>query len=267
MKCLAVDLDGTTLNRWNKISDKNLNALKQAHNQGILVVPVTGRSLDMIPESLNNCDFIDYVICSNGAVIYNFKTKEKMYEATIPNQECISFLEELPSFYLSANIDGHIVLQSGWIGTLYQFLRKNNKTKFLKVNKIKSYLKDTKKDVECFQMYTLRKSIHYQMMNILKKYPSLIEANINAPENRYTEIFSYFSSKGKALLFLKEHLQLEWVYSIGDGQNDLSLFEVSDFSMAMGNGHKDCKEKANVILPSNNKDGLSFGIEKYVLKG
>ena len=116
-------------------------------------------------------------------------------------------------------------------------------------------------------MYTLRKSIHYQMMNILKKYPSLIEANTNAPENRYTEIFSYFSSKGKALLFLKEHLQLEWVYSIGDGQNDLSLFEVSDFSMAMGNGHKDCKEKANVILPSNNKDGLSFGIEKYVLKG
>ena len=61
MKCLAVDLDGTTLNRWNKISDKNLNALKQAHNQGILIVPVTGRSLDMIPESLNNCDFIDYI--------------------------------------------------------------------------------------------------------------------------------------------------------------------------------------------------------------
>ena len=104
MKCLAVDLDGTTLNRWNKISDKNLNALKQAHNQGILIVPVTGRSLDMIPESLNNCDFIDYVICSNGAVIYNFKTKEKMYEATIPNQECISFLEELPSFYLSDQV-------------------------------------------------------------------------------------------------------------------------------------------------------------------
>ena len=96
--------------------------------------------------------------------------------------------------------------------------------------------------------------------------PKCICAKTSEIDNK-REIFSSFSSKGKALSFLKEYLKLDWVYSIGDGQNDLSLFEESDFSMAMGNGHKDCKEKANVVLPSNNKDGLSFGIEKYVLKG
>ncbi|MGM9947582.1 HAD-IIB family hydrolase [Floccifex sp.] len=263
MKCLALDLDGTTLNCLNRISKQNLQAIQKAHQQGYLIVPCTGRSLDMIPAQLNELDCIDFVICSNGAVIYNYKTKEKIYEACISNQESLSFLQSLPSFYISANIDGKMVLQKGWIGTLYSFLRKNNKTKYLKVNRIDSYLKSTQKDVECFQMYTLKPEIHFQLLKQLSKFPSMAQANTNAPKNRYTEIYSSSSSKGKALSFLCDFFSIskENIYSIGDGENDVSMFEISNLSMAMKKGHPDCILQADVLV-----DSVAQGIYEYILK-
>ncbi|MDD7281208.1 HAD family hydrolase [Floccifex sp.] len=266
MKILALDLDGTTLNDQNKISKENIQAIELAKTQGVLVVVSTGRSLDMIPACLKG--LVSYVISSNGAVIYDFSTNEKIYEKTISNELALSFIHSLPKFYFSANIDGKMVLQKGLIGTIYQSLRQNNKTKFLKVNSIELYLKQTNKNVECFQMYTLFKRIHKQLLNVLSHFPSLCEANTNAPENRYTEIFASGTNKGKALLALVEYLKLEDVkiYCIGDGQNDLELFEVADISMAVANAHRQCKEKADVIVPTNNDNGVCFGIEHYVLE-
>ena len=45
MKLLALDMDGTCLNSYSKISQKTMDALHLARTSGIEIVPTTGLSL------------------------------------------------------------------------------------------------------------------------------------------------------------------------------------------------------------------------------
>ena len=49
IKLLAVDMDGTCLDRKSRITDETIRALRDAAAAGITVVPATGRSMACIP--------------------------------------------------------------------------------------------------------------------------------------------------------------------------------------------------------------------------
>ena len=55
-----------------------------------------------------------------------------------------------------------------------------------------------------------------------------------------------------------EYLNLKCgeIAAIGDGENDISMFEVTDNSVAMGNALEKVKEKAKFVTNSNDEEGL-----------
>lgn len=55
------------------------------------------------------------------------------------------------------------------------------------------------------------------------------------------------------------------VVAAGDGNNDLPLFEISNYKIAMGNGSDELKKKADFIAPSAANDGLAVALEKLLL--
>ena len=50
IRLVALDLDGTLLNSEKLISERNLQALEELRARGILMVPVTGRPAQGIPQ-------------------------------------------------------------------------------------------------------------------------------------------------------------------------------------------------------------------------
>ena len=73
MKLLALDMDGTCLNSYSKISPTTMDALYLARTSGIEIVPTTGRALSCIPHQLRKTGLFRYVISSNGAVAVDLK--------------------------------------------------------------------------------------------------------------------------------------------------------------------------------------------------
>ena len=55
--------------------------------------------------------------------------------------------------------------------------------------------------------------------------------------------------------------------TIGNGDNDISMFNLTPWSFAVENGHASAKAAAKFITDSNNNDGVAKAIEKYVLGG
>ena len=51
---------------------------------------------------------------------------------------------------------------------------------------------------------------------------------------------------------------------IGDGENDLTMFRAAGMKMAMGNAVEELKRAADIVLPSNEKDGAAEGILRCV---
>ena len=52
IKCIALDLDRTTLNASGRLSDGNYNALCHAIENGVHIVIASGRSFDTLPKDV-----------------------------------------------------------------------------------------------------------------------------------------------------------------------------------------------------------------------
>ena len=90
--------------------------------------------------------------------------------------------------------------------------------------------------------------------------------NINVFHNtRYTDILAKDISKASELLKLFYQLKAEQLYTIGDGENDISMFQEFPCSYAMINGVDALKELAyRVTEYSNDEDGVAKTVEKLL---
>ncbi len=77
------------------------------------------------------------------------------------------------------------------------------------------------------------------------------------------------ANKGVALSELAKLLAipLEEVGVIGDGGNDIAMFERSGLSIAMGNASPEVRRAADFVTGTNHEDGFANAIERVILRG
>jgi hydroxymethylpyrimidine pyrophosphatase-like HAD family hydrolase len=81
-KFLAIDLDGTLLNKRKKIPKKNLLVLNKYVSNGGLPIICSGRSIVSVQKKINVINLaltkpIKYAICFNGSYIVDIETGKK----------------------------------------------------------------------------------------------------------------------------------------------------------------------------------------------
>ncbi len=83
----------------------------------------------------------------------------------------------------------------------------------------------------------------------------------------YLDITNKDANKGGVVAYLakKFGLQQSEIATIGDMPNDVSMFAVSGFSIAMGNASDEVKAQASVATASNEDEGFAKAIEAYFL--
>ena len=85
----------------------------------------------------------------------------------------------------------------------------------------------------------------------------------------YLDITHPLANKGVALSELAKLLgiPLTEVAVVGDGRNDVAMFERSGLSIAMGNACPEVQRKADFVTDSNREDGFANAIERFILGG
>ena len=108
IKCIALDLDRTTLSASGRLSDGNYNALCHAIENGVHIVIASGRSFDTLPKDVLAVPGIEYAITSNGAAIYHIPTSTCLheYKMTPASVECIIQIAKQHETALEVFIDG-----------------------------------------------------------------------------------------------------------------------------------------------------------------
>lgn len=265
MKLLAIDMDGTCLDPHSRITDSTLEALRMAADSNILIIPTTGRALSCLPHQLIEESFYRYVITSNGAQVTDLQTNATIFQALIPRLVAQELLHSCHSLKLglTAHIHQEYLLQGRLLALLGRIFYKKDARKALCVKDLAHIVKTTSYDIEELQFYFFSSSASSRLKEILASYPQLLAAYTGS----YVEIFSQNASKGNALAALAAHLHIptSQIACIGDGENDLSMFQSSGLRFAMGNAVPALKEKADHILPSNGQEGVAHAIRKYLL--
>jgi Cof subfamily protein (haloacid dehalogenase superfamily) len=85
----------------------------------------------------------------------------------------------------------------------------------------------------------------------------------------YLDITDPLANKGVALAEIAKLLRipLAEIATIGDGGNDVAMFERSGLSIAMGNASPLVQQKADFLTDSNRDDGFAHAIERFILGG
>lgn len=271
MKLLAFDLDGTALFHHKTISKENKSALYHAANSGVTVVPATGRILSFLPEEILEIPNLRYLICSNGAMIFDRVKEKRIYENNIPNRKAAQALAYLQQrkVYIELYINGKAVSEcpgKQYVVEKYQMQQVN--TFFLNkeiehVNSLSELLENPKICPEKINLPYIPKAVQGEIICGLHtmqgiKVTSSISTNL--------ELNNDSATKGTALKWLAEYLQISRgeIMAIGDNENDVEMLQYADISVAIGGGAEKAIHAANYITASCEENGLAKAIKAHL---
>jgi len=94
-------------------------------------------------------------------------------------------------------------------------------------------------------------------------------ASVARSQPYYLDITHPLANKGAALSEIATLLAVPpaEIAVIGDGGNDVALFERSGFSIAMGNASEEVRQAADFVTDSNRDEGFANAVERFILDG
>ena len=92
-------------------------------------------------------------------------------------------------------------------------------------------------------------------------------ANAKRSQTYYLDVTHPEANKGNAVRLLAAQLGVELaaVAVLGDMANDLPMFDVAGFAVAMGNGSAEVQARAAAVTGSNDGDGWAQAIDQFIL--
>lgn len=269
IKLIASDLDGTLMAPDHlTVAERTKQALWSAHEKGIKIAIATGRALSFIKGVTAQIPFVDYVVCSNGASVYDRNNNKFIYNNLIAPEitaEAIKLLNSLPVYY-NIYIDGEICAQKG---SDKYFENADLPTVFLedfasKLTVCDDIAKQTAgKGAELIDVFYGNSELKKIIFEFFESKGLVLTSALAG----VVSATAVGSDKGSALNGLCNILDItaDKVMTFGDASNDSTMLKFAHYSFAMENGDDICKASARFSAPSNAEDGVAQMIEKYAL--
>jgi Cof subfamily protein (haloacid dehalogenase superfamily) len=248
IRLIALDLDGTLLNRSFELTDEVRRSVRSAQQAGINVILATGRDFNSAQPFLRELDMEHMVITSGGALIWmNGKiVLEKSF--TTPQINCI--LELGTKYDVGCFLDQ---AEKTWMfGNSYYVEMYKHVSKGTNLELVDKVFDPLPIKVSLIQERTVLSRLRAELTSV---YPDL---NTAFPFEHVLDINQSDSSKGLALTWLATALGIEMaeVAVVGDSENDVSMFEVAGLSFAMANSPEHVQKAANHVVSGNDRNGV-----------
>lgn len=268
---IALDLDGTLLDKQKRILPESLAALAQAKAAGIKIVIVTGRHHVAIRPFYQALQIDTPAICCNGTYIYDFKQQKVLIADPLAKEQAKQVLDMLkhsdinPLMYVDDAMlyqtpSEQVLRSQAWADTLPLELRPT----FLQVDN----LMQAADDVQAIWKF----AISHQDLPALRDFSTTVEKALGlACEwswHDQVDVAKGGNSKGKRLQqWVKEQgMAMDQVIAFGDNYNDLSMIEAAGLGVAMGNADDAIKERADLVIADHQQPGIADVIRSKVLR-
>lgn len=265
IKLIAMDMDGTLLNSYGKITEENVDALLRAREKGVIYAVNSGRyaenALIVVRESGLNCPVIGTngakIIDENGKCIYLDPFKPDTVKRIcdyLDRKDCLYYL--YGTDFLLTNQEGrrhHSEIQYG--ETLIREFG------FRYMNGRKSFPLIAGEPI--LKMYICEYHDLPGMREELKQFDGII---ITSSSERNIEVSPEGVDKATGLKKLADlyGISMEDTAAFGDQENDLPAIQAAGWGFAMSNADFAVKQKAGYLTLSNDQSGIAWALERYV---
>lgn len=262
---LVLDLDGTLTNSKKEITEPTKQALIDIQEKGKKVVLASGRPTPGIlplAKELHLEKYGSYILSFNGAKIIDCRSKELLYNRTIP-QEVIQPIYEMLRNYdmdLLTYTDTHIL--SGM--RTNQFTELESRINQMPIVQTDDFLSEITFPINKLLGTGNKDTIAKALETIKSRFHS--QLNIYLSEPFFLEIMPQRIDKAHSLQKLLNSIGLtaDSMICCGDGYNDLTMIEYAGLGVAMENAQPLVKESADYITKSNDEDGVLHVINEFM---
>ena len=271
IKLIALDLDATLLDSRKKISPRNLAALERARQMGVLMVPVTGRPAQGLPQAVLDLPGLRYAVTSNGATIRDWAEDRFLLEKHLTPESALEVLDTCWDFDMVREVFregiGYLtqadyeVLRDRYAGTpMWEYVMG---TRQVLPGSLEDFLRADTRPVE--ELFFLTGSIQ-EKEALRERLSDLPEIGFADPFPNDLEVMAGGIDKGEAFLWLLDHLGIDpsETLAMGDGGSDIPLLRAAGIGIAMGNALDYVKEAADDVTASCDEDGVALALEKYI---
>lgn len=273
IKCriIGFDLDGTLLNSEKHIAEHTREVLTRAVEQGIWILPVTGRPLGGLPKEVVEFPGVQYAITANGARIMETQTGGCLYERLVP----VKTAEQIMEIFSDYDALREVYYGGKGYAEVEKFSRVGE---YMRSPQMAAYVRATRTPVPDILQLIREKGqdtdkvqgvfkIDEERTEARKRLEAVEGIEVTGALSNNIEVNAAGVDKGNAILWFADHLGIphEEVAGFGDGNNDIQLLKKAGIGVAMANATDQVKAVSDYITGTNDEDGVATFIEKYIL--
>ena len=286
IKAIIMDMDGTLLAPGDHILPETKQKLLELERQGVTLILASGRSYTRLLPYADQLDMAangGYLIEVDGISLYDMGAGEREVLRRMDPSE----IREVYTDLMHLNCEAQACFDDGFFDYFDEDIRQK-KEQLRKERNLPDdfpwtagpwdWLADLRsgypnqtfvhsaeeinRPINKIQLMQDEDKIREIYDFLIRKYGDRFEIFRTCP--RQLEILPKGYSKGKTLKRLMEMKgwNKDEVVAFGDGENDVSMFEVVDDSFAMANARDFVKAKARYETASNADNGIVQGLER-----
>ena len=289
-KLVAIDLDGTLLNSYGTISEKNKQVINKAIEKGTEIVIASGRPVSSVRNFANEINANNYIICGNGSILYDLKNEQILYNKFINRQKVLQIIkicEENSIYYniytetltIAKSLNYNVLVYNNEnqnkpddkktnikiVADIYKYVEENSDLNVLKIT-----ICDSDEIIFGSIIRKLRQIKDIDVLDVSHMARKTIKTGTEETkvEYFYTEITSQNVNKWNALYELAKRLNIKEneIIAIGDNINDKEMIENAGLGIIVQNSSPYMKQIAKKMVSDNNNDGVAEALKKYVLE-
>ena len=265
-KMLVLDLDDTLLREDYSISARNKDLLFEAQNRGVKVVLASGRptpAMLQFAEELQLAHYDSYLISFNGAVVTSMKTNEVLFEKSLTMQQ----VHSLYDFSIDNKV--HIITYSekGVVSETHsEYIDVELNLTGIPHHKVPSFKEEvTSSSVKCIML----EHPDYLKTVEVKLKAERQDLSVSRSKPFFLEVMPQGIDKAASIDFLANKLgiQREEIIAVGNAGNDLTMVQYAGLGVWVDNVADELRHEADVIVASNEDDGVAEVVERFILAG
>lgn len=267
IKLIALDLDGTVLTDNNTLSDKVKRSLEKAIQSGIEVVAASGRPYGSMPKNVLEIEGLNYSITSNGAAVHD-NSGRRIHSSLINEEDVISLLKITEEYDLifEAFVDGLTYTDSRYTANPLKYGCSEAYVDYVKashghIDNMREFIYNHRRELDSIEIVCTDAKKRAHIRQLIGDSTSGFY--ITSSSENFIEFMDKSATKGNAVDWLCNHLDInkEHTCACGNADNDADMIEQSGFGAAVENASRLCLDCADIIVPSNNSDGVARLIE------
>ena len=271
IKCIALDLDRTTLNDKGRLSEGNRRALQQAIEKGIHIIVASGRAFDTLPADIVELSGIEYAVTGNGAAMYHVPSGECLHRYLLREEDVLAVMRatlEEPVTY-EAFINGVAYAGREYIedplayGATPQAVEYVRTTRHL-VEDVRGFIAEHKAQLDGMDIIVAEEEKKNKIWKRVEECTK--EVYITSSVQQLIEISHRNAGKHSGVKFFMERLGLkrEEIAAFGDADNDVDMLRFVGCGIAMENASEKCKAAADYVTKHHAQDGVAYGLREIL---